>query len=92
MEPLGITAMADDTEPIGALLVETESEAVQPLIMAEGAAIHPAGGRFTDLAGAPFRYDGRELRNLRGILACNAAAYDAVLPACRRAGRTAGLV
>jgi 3'(2'), 5'-bisphosphate nucleotidase len=42
-----------------------------------------AGGRFTDLAGDPFVYGKPDLRTRRGILACNAAAFDAVLPVVR---------
>ncbi len=56
------------------------------------ALLKAAGGRFTDLAGEPYRYPGPDMRNLRGILACNAAAYDAVLPVAREAARSAGLI
>jgi 3'(2'), 5'-bisphosphate nucleotidase len=42
-----------------------------------------AGGRMTDLFGDAIDYDGRELSNRRGILACNAAAFDAVVSAVR---------
>jgi 3'(2'), 5'-bisphosphate nucleotidase len=55
------------------------------------AILRAAGGRFTDVFGAPFRYDVAEMPNRGGILACNAAAFDAVLPAARDAGRSAGL-
>jgi 3'(2'), 5'-bisphosphate nucleotidase len=55
------------------------------------AILRAAGGRFTDLAGDPVRYDGN-MRASRGILACNAAAFDAVLPAVRTAARAVGLV
>jgi 3'(2'), 5'-bisphosphate nucleotidase len=47
------------------------------------AVLRAAGGRFVDLSGRPFEYDNDELRNTRGILACNAAAYDAVQAAVR---------
>lgn len=56
------------------------------------AVLKAAGGRFTDLAGNPYRYGGADMRNRRGILACNAAAYDAVLPVARDAARAAGLI
>lgn len=55
------------------------------------AILRAAGGRFTDLAGEPLRYDGR-IRAARGMLACNAAAFDAVAPAVRAAAQRAGLV
>ena len=47
------------------------------------AVLRAAGGRFGDLGGDPFRYEGAEMLNLRGILACNAAAWEAVLPVAR---------
>jgi len=56
------------------------------------AVLKAAGGRFTDLAGNPYRYSGADMRNRNGILACNAAAYDAVLPVAREAARAAGLI
>lgn len=56
------------------------------------AILKAAGGRFTDLIGNPYRYGGTDMRNRSGILACNAAAYDAVLPAAREAARAVGLI
>ena len=56
------------------------------------AVLRAAGGRFTDLAGDPYRYGGVDMRNRRGILACNAAAYDAVFPTARDAARAIGLI
>jgi 3'(2'), 5'-bisphosphate nucleotidase len=56
------------------------------------AVLKAAGGRFTDLAGSAYRYGGTDLRNRSGILACNAAAYEAVLPVVRKAARSKGLI
>jgi 3'(2'), 5'-bisphosphate nucleotidase len=56
------------------------------------AVLRAAGGVFTDLAGRPFVYDGTEMRNVHGILACNAAAFDAVLPVAREVAESVGLV
>lgn len=57
------------------------------------AILRAAGGRFTDLAGDPYCYGaGEDLRNRRGILACNTAAFDAVLPVVRDIAAEAGLV
>ncbi len=56
------------------------------------AVLRAAGGRFTDMAGNPYRYGGTDMRNRRGILACNAAAFDAVLPVARTAARNVGLI
>ncbi len=42
-----------------------------------------AGGRLTDLAGAPLRYDERELKNLKGLLASNGRVHDAVVEKIR---------
>lgn len=58
------------------------------------AILRAAGGRFTDLAGDEYCYGGAggDLRNSRGILACNAAAFDAVLPVARDVAREVGLL
>jgi 3'(2'), 5'-bisphosphate nucleotidase len=56
------------------------------------AILRAAGGRFTDLAGEPYHYGGTDMRNRSGILACNSAAYDAVLPVARDAARAIGLI
>jgi 3'(2'), 5'-bisphosphate nucleotidase len=56
------------------------------------AVLKAAGGRFTDLAGNPYRYGGMDMVNRGGILACNAAAYDAVLPVARAVARAVGLI
>jgi 3'(2'), 5'-bisphosphate nucleotidase len=49
------------------------------------AVLRGAGGRVTDLDGNPFRYDVAGTQNLRGLVACNAAAFDAVRAAVRAA-------
>jgi len=56
------------------------------------AILKAAGGRFTNLTGNPYHYGGTDMRNRSGILACNAAAYDAVLPVAREAARAVGLI
>jgi 3'(2'), 5'-bisphosphate nucleotidase len=42
------------------------------------AMLRAAGGVLTDLAGNPYRYDGDELANVRGLLGCAAAAFPSV--------------
>ena len=54
--------------------------------------LRAAGGRFTDIAGSPFHYGGTDMRNRSGILACNAAAFEAVLKVAQEAGRAIGLI
>ncbi|MEM9194116.1 MAG: 3'(2'),5'-bisphosphate nucleotidase CysQ [Myxococcota bacterium] len=56
------------------------------------AILRAAGGRFADLNGDDFRYGGADMRNSRGIVACNAATFDAVVQAARTAGTAAGLI
>jgi len=51
-----------------------------------------AGGRFTDLAGQPIRYGSADVRMRRGLLACNAAAFEAVLPTVRELSAQRGLL
>ncbi len=59
---------------------------------APDAILRAAGGRFTDLGGRSFCYDGVDLQNRRGILACNAKAFDAVLPIVSDIAREQGLL
>lgn len=47
------------------------------------AVLRGAGGRFTDLAGAPIDYTGPGLKLARGIIASNGALQDAVVAAAR---------
>lgn len=56
------------------------------------AVLRAAGGRFTDLAGNAYHYGGSDMRNRNGILACNAAAFHAVLPVAKKAARAIGLI
>jgi len=58
---------------------------------APDAILRAAGGRFADCTGAPFRYSVTELRNVRGILATNAALFDLVVPVARDVARESGL-
>jgi 3'(2'), 5'-bisphosphate nucleotidase len=54
------------------------------------AILRAAGGRFGDLFGAPIDYREPGMLCARGLLACNAAAYDAVLPVVSDVAREAG--
>ena len=42
------------------------------------AMLRAAGGVLTDLRGEPYRYDGTELANVRGLLGCAEAAFPAI--------------
>jgi 3'(2'), 5'-bisphosphate nucleotidase len=59
---------------------------------APDAILRAAGGRLTDLGGRSFHYGGDDFQNHRGILACNAAAFDAVLPVVADLAREQGLI
>lgn len=57
------------------------------------AILRAAGGRFTDLAGDPFRYGGEDFKNRRGILACNGdATFDKVIDTVREVAAAKGLL
>lgn len=56
------------------------------------ALLHAAGGRFVDLGGEPLAYGQADLRTRRGIFACNARAFDRVLPAVRKVAAHAGFL
>ena len=55
------------------------------------AILRAAGGRFTRLDGKPFYYAGEDVKTSGGILACNSAAFDAVLPVAHEVGKASGL-
>lgn len=55
------------------------------------AILRGAGGRFTDLAGRPYRYGDGPLANVGGILAVNAAAFDAVVEDAHAVAKEEGL-
>lgn len=59
---------------------------------APDAILRAAGGIFVDLAGRSLEYTGSELKNKRGILACNRKGYDAVAPTVLEIAKDAGLV
>ncbi|WP_141591273.1 3'(2'),5'-bisphosphate nucleotidase CysQ [Myxococcus sp. AB056] len=56
------------------------------------AVLRAAGGILTDLGGTPYTYDGSELQNRRGLLACNAAAFERVAPVVAGFAREAGIL
>jgi len=56
------------------------------------AVLRACGGVLTDLAGNPYRYEGSELLNPRGLLAGSAAVHRRALPVVRDLARAAGLV
>ena len=56
------------------------------------AVVRAAGGRFTDVGGEPFVYGGTDMKNRRGILACNSAAWDAVLPVVQSLAKESGFL
>jgi 3'(2'), 5'-bisphosphate nucleotidase len=47
------------------------------------ALLRAAGGVLTDSSGAPYVYDGVELENTRGIIACSPQVLEAVVPILR---------
>jgi 3'(2'), 5'-bisphosphate nucleotidase len=56
------------------------------------AVLRAAGGVLTDFSGAPYRYDGAELHNARGILGCSEATLPHVLPVAAEIARQSGLI
>jgi histidinol-phosphatase len=76
----------------GAVDVAIECEVNRWDLAAPKVVVEAAGGRFTDLTGHPFVYGGADLRNRRGILACNARAFDRVLPVVREVAEASGFI
>jgi 3'(2'), 5'-bisphosphate nucleotidase len=56
------------------------------------AVLEAAGGRFVHVDGTRVDYRAAEMGNKKGILACNAASYDKVLPAVREVSRAVGFL
>ena len=56
------------------------------------AVLKAAGGRFTRLDGTEYLYDGEDLRTHGGILSCNAASFDEVLPVARAVSEEIGFL
>lgn len=71
------------SEQIADLYVHASDRASKWDACGPEAVVRAAGGRFTDASGKPFDYREDDLSTSRGILACNAASYEAVLPEVR---------
>ncbi len=56
------------------------------------AVLRGAGGRFCKVDGTAYRYGGSDLRTDGGIFACNAAAFDEVLPVARAVAEDVGFL
>jgi 3'(2'), 5'-bisphosphate nucleotidase len=56
------------------------------------AILEAAGGRFVHVDGSRVEYRAAEMGNKKGILACNLASYDKVLPAVREVSRAVGFL
>ncbi len=56
------------------------------------AILHAAGGRFTHVDGSPIDYRAGDMANRRGILACNAASFERVLPIVADVARSVGFL
>ncbi len=56
------------------------------------AVLEAAGGVLVDFGGFPYRYDGAELINARGLVACEKKTLDVVGPTIERIARETGLL
>ena len=72
--------------------IHTSSKSYRWDNCAPEAVLRAAGGILTDLGGTPYSYNGSELQNHRGLLACNAAAFSQVQPVVARFAREAGIL
>ncbi|AKF80688.1 3'-5'-bisphosphate nucleotidase [Myxococcus fulvus 124B02] len=79
-------------ESIADLYLHVSSKSYRWDNCAPEAVLRSAGGILTDLGGTPYRYNTAELQNVRGLLACNAAAFPHVQPVVTRFAREAGLL
>ena len=79
-------------ESVADLYIHTSSKSYRWDNCAPEAVLRAAGGILTDLGGTPYSYDGSELQNHRGLLACNAVAFPLVQPVVEKFAREAGIV
>lgn len=63
------------------LYVHTGDKSYRWDACAPEAVLRAAGGTLTDLEGKPYRYDGAELRNMRGLLGCAPGVLERALKA-----------
>lgn len=90
MERLGITKVTEQgsvglkvgliAEGAGDLYLHPSPRSSRWDTCAPEALLRAAGGVLTDSEGSPYVYDGVELANARGIIACSPTVLDAVLP------------
>lgn len=74
------------------LYIHTSNKSYRWDNCAPEAVLRAAGGILTDLGGTPYSYDGSELQNHRGLLACNAVAFPQVQPVVARFAHEAGIL
>jgi len=67
------------------LYVHTSGHTSQWDTCAPDVILQEAGGRMTDLFRAPMRYNGPEVRNLRGVIASNGTIHDRIAEAAQSA-------
>jgi 3'(2'), 5'-bisphosphate nucleotidase len=65
------------------LYLHTDTRTCQWDTCAPEAILREAGGRMTDLYGAPLRYNRSELCNLHGVIACSGAIHDQIVEVAR---------
>jgi 3'(2'), 5'-bisphosphate nucleotidase len=65
------------------LYLHTSSHTSQWDTCASEVILHEAGGRMTDLLNTALRYNGREVRNLNGVIASNGTVHDRIAKAVR---------
>jgi 3'(2'), 5'-bisphosphate nucleotidase len=79
-------------ESVADLYIHTSGKSYRWDNCAPEAVLRAAGGILTDLGGTPYSYDGAELQNHRGLLACNAVAFPLVQPVVAQFAREAGIL
>jgi 3'(2'), 5'-bisphosphate nucleotidase len=102
VERLGITAIQEHgsvglkcgllAEGLADLYLHPTGRSYRWDACAPEAILRAAGGVLVDFSGTPYRYDGRELENARGLLGCSAGALPLVLPVAREVAAASGLI
>jgi 3'(2'), 5'-bisphosphate nucleotidase len=101
MQRLGITQISEQgsvglkagliAEGVADLYLHPSSKSSRWDSCAPEAILRGAGGLLTDFSGLPYLYDGKELENSRGLVACSPQVFDAVMPVVSQIARETGL-
>lgn len=79
-------------EGVGDLYIHSSGKSQRWDACAPEAVVRSAGGVLCDLKGDAYKYDGSELQNARGLMACSVELFPEVIPYIRTHAKKRGLI